>query len=197
MSAHENTRQTLIARVRDQYDEGSWNEFVSYYEKYIYTVVCRLGLGHHDALDLVQNILLLLWKNLQNFEYQPHKCKFRSWMNKVIRNEVAGFFRKSGRYKDKLARAGELCDFNEEEKPRVYQIAEEEWQLHISKMAFLKVKDSLGDQARECFMLFSEGLAVEDICEKLELKRSTAYHYRKQMLNKLSREIRSLNEELS
>ena len=121
MTAHENTHQTLIARVRDQYDESSWNEFVGYYEKYIYTVVCRLGLSHHDALDLVQNILLLLWKNLQNFDYQPEKCKFRSWMNKVIRNEVAGFFRKSGSYKDKLASVGELGDFKEEEEPRVEQ----------------------------------------------------------------------------
>ena len=197
MSRNNQTRQTLIARIRDQHDEDSWGDFVHHYEKYIYTVVSRVGLNHHDALDLVQTVLLRLWKNLQGFDYQPYKCKFRTWMNTVIRNEVALHYRTKGRYNNKIERAGELSTDKSVQEPQIYEIAEEEWKQHISSLAILKVKESTNEKVMECFQLFSADHSVEEICEKLDLTRSTAYRYRKEVLTKVHREIRDLNEELS
>ena len=56
-----NTRQTLIAKIRNQHDDRSWEEFVYFYERYIFVVVNKMGVSYQECEDLVQKVLLVLW----------------------------------------------------------------------------------------------------------------------------------------
>ena len=94
MTEHFHTRMTLIAKLRNQHDEKSWEEFIHFYQKYIQVLIVKDGVPSKDVDDLTQKVLLKLWKNLPEFNYQPHKCKFRSWMRVVVGNMVTSYFRK-------------------------------------------------------------------------------------------------------
>ncbi|MCM8536247.1 MAG: sigma-70 family RNA polymerase sigma factor [Lentisphaeraceae bacterium] len=195
-----NTRQTLISKIRNQHDDRSWEEFVYFYERYIFVVINKMGVNYQDCEDLVQKVLLVLWEKLPEFEYIPDKCKFRTWMNSIIRNVVVGFFRKSKRQRNDLERAS-LQKLNENPNefdiPEIYDLAESEWKLHIANLAWENIKDEFTGKAGDCFMRFSEGKTVDEICIDLDIKKNTAYVFRSRVQEKLHREIRRLDAELS
>jgi len=195
MSEDYNTRHTLLAKVKDQYDQRSWEDFAYYYQRYIHMVILGLGVTPSEVDDLAQKVLLNLWEKLPEFSYRPGECKFRTWMNTVIRNITFNHFRASKRYKARLDNAAsEVEDAN---LPDIYQIAEENWKDHISNLAWENISDKLNESNRDCFLLFSEGLTAEEVAEKMAIKLNTAYVMRKRVVEKLSREIRRLEEELS
>ena len=191
-----NTRQTLIAKMRKSHNENSWDEFVYFYRDYILMVAKGMGLDHHDAEDLVQAVLLILWKKLPDFEYEPNKCKFRSWMNNVIRKSVLDFFRKRGRYQRRLEKAGKL-ESDQEALPEIYEIAENQWKSHIFKLSWERLKPGFSDKIVGCFEAFLAGTPIAEICELMDIKENTAYVYRKKVLDHLQREICNLDEQLS
>jgi RNA polymerase sigma factor (sigma-70 family) len=80
------TRATLIQRVRDQRDEKSWREFLGHYEPYIYNMLRRMHLNHHDAEDVAQSVNLKVWEKLPEFDYDARKGRFRSWLCAVAVN---------------------------------------------------------------------------------------------------------------
>ena len=95
------TRDTLIAKMINLHDDVSWDDFVHYYQNYILSVIGRMGVDNSSVEDFSQNILLTLWKKLPEFEYQPEKCRFRTWMNTIIRNDVLRYMRDSKRYENR------------------------------------------------------------------------------------------------
>lgn len=195
-----NTRQTLIAKIKDQHDEKSWDDFVSFYQRYIYVVISRMGVSHADTEDLVQKVLLALWEKLPVFEYQPDKCKFRTWMNSVVRNIVIGYFRKQKRYTNdkKRVTSKRINEHPEEhEIPEIYDIAEKEWKLHIFNLAWGNIKDDFTGKATECFMMLNSGKTLQETCDALNIKVNSAHVFRKRVQTKLHKEIRRLDQELS
>jgi len=196
MSENYYTRHTLLAKVKDQHDQKSWEDFTYYYQRYIHMVILGLGVNPSEVDDLTQKVLLNLWEKLPEFQYQPGKCKFRTWMNTVIRNITFNYFRSSSRYKKRLDNAAAEVE-EDADMPDIYQIAEENWKDHISNLAWENIQEGLNESNRDCFLLFSEGLTAEEVAEKMAVKLNTAYVMRKRVIEKLSREIRRLEDELS
>ncbi|MDD7987505.1 sigma-70 family RNA polymerase sigma factor [Lentisphaera marina] len=200
MSSDYNTRHTLIAKIRDQHDDRSWEDFVYFYQRYIYVVIAKMGVNNQDVEDLVQRVLLALWEKLPTFEYEPNKCKFRTWMNQITRNTVIAYFRKQKRYKNDLDRAASIR-LNEEDpeqsEPEIYNMAEKEWKLHVSNLAWENIKDDFKGKAAQVFLAFSEGKEIEQICVDMDIKKNTAYVLKNRVQDKLYKEIRRLDDELS
>ena len=194
------TRQTLIAKIRDQHDDRSWQDFVYFYERYIFVVINKMGVSYDDCDDLVQKVLLELWKKLPKFNYTPNKCKFRTWMNTIVRNVVIDSFRKANRHQNDIKRAS-LQHINDKvvdyDFPDIYDIAEEEWETHIANLAWENIKDEFRGRTADCFLMFCDGVEIEEICEKLDIKRNTANVYRNRVQERLHKEIRHLDKELS
>ena len=156
----------------------------------------NLGVDQADVDDLAQKVLLVLWKNLPDFDYTPKKCKFRTWMNTIIRNTCKNYFRNELRYKN---RANKTVETKGEaiELPDIYAIAEEKWKEHIVTLAWENLKNDLSDKYQQCYTLLLEGISTEQIAQALEMKLNSAYVMRLRLIEKLHREIRRLDEELS
>jgi len=192
------TRQTLIARIQDLNDDHAWEEFTSQYQRYIHAVILKLKTPTADADDLVQRVLLILWKKLPEFEYRPGECKFRSWMNNITRKEVQFYFRTRMRYDRKLNKAHETSAVLEESQtlPDIEAISEREWKLHISNLAWENIQDSFTGKALECFELYKQGVDFDDIAQRLEITKKSAQVLKNRVVDKLCLEIRNLDEQL-
>jgi len=198
MAEHFNTRMTLISRLRDRHDENSWNDFVIFYERYICAVITGMGVSGEDVNDLLQKVLLALWEKLPEFDYRPGDCKFRTWMRRIIRNQVCRYFEKQRRYaRDSERAASKRINEDDEDffEPEIYELAEKEWQLHVSRLAWDKVKEHFSGKVIDCYLLFAEGCSVDEVCSRLELKRNSAFVFRSRVQNLFHREIRRLDEE--
>ena len=199
MTDYFNTRVTLISRLRDNYDSDAWEDFVTQYKPYIYAVVLQTTKEKNDRDDIVQNVLLILWKSLPKFEYQPGQCKFRTWMKVIIRNEMTRHSKKNTRHTNDIERHSQqrlVDDIDDIQTAEIDRIADREWELYISNLAWDKVSNEYSGKVAECFEMFLKGESIENICTKLDIKQNTAYIFRQRVKKSLRREILLLEERL-
>ena len=162
------TRVTLIQRLRVQQDAKSWQEFVTHYEGYIHRLARHMGLSHHDAQEVVQNVCLKAWQALPTFSYDPGKGRFRGWLWQVTANEVRMLWR-NRRREVPLPEGGEaLADAqaNPEERPEE-SWAEEEWRAHVLHIAWEKVSAEVEERTRQVFERLSKGQSPQAVATEL------------------------------
>ncbi|MDD7986473.1 sigma-70 family RNA polymerase sigma factor [Lentisphaera marina] len=186
------TRESLLYRLKNSRDQLSWNEFCTAYERYIYLIVRGMSLDHHDAEDLTQDVLLKVYKNIADYEYSPESSKFRTWLSKICRNQVIDYIRKinaeSKRVENYYKKAEQMT------LPEVEQMAEAEWKAHVTTTAWESIQKGFRGSAAECFKLMNQGVEVAEIANKLEISESSVYVYSKRVKDRLISEVRRLEQ---
>ncbi len=189
------TRETLIIRLKKQYDEHAWNEFSSIYSGFIHAILFKMNVNSGDKDDLAQEILLKSWKNIPKFDYNRERGKFRNWLGRIVSNTVKNYYRSTA--SRRKAHSGSQETYEHFSEPDIEKIAQEEWRTFISNMAWENVKETLPDISRECFELLSQGMSPTEVSEKLDIKYNNVCVYKKRVINKISHEILRLEEDLS
>lgn len=197
------TRETLLEKIKDKYDDASWEDFVYYYKKYIYNIIRSMNVSHHDADEITQKVILKAWDKLPEFKYDPGKGRFRGWLCMVTGNEVKDFFRsrKKEMLMSDLDPQGDNKDVEFEDLgnitlPEIEKIAEKEWRTYISKLAWTNIADTTEEKMKDCFLMMTEGKTPKEISEKLGISESSTYVYKKRVQDKLRAEIMRLNKQL-
>ncbi|MGH8046329.1 MAG: RNA polymerase sigma factor [Chthoniobacterales bacterium] len=193
------TRETLLNRVRRQHDEESWKEFVHYYRGYVYNIASRMGLKHHDAEEVVQDVMVKLWKKLPEFQYDSNKGRFRGWLCTVTANNVKLLWQKKSNDLDRLTpdEREDLTSYLHEIKTEPsHEMAEEEWASYVVKMAWDKVQREFGENEKAAFEMLSKGAGVDEISQSLGIASSSVYVYKKRVTDRLKQEVARLNREL-
>lgn len=177
-------------RLRHKRDDLSWEEFVAAYERYIYLLIRGMKMGHHDAEDLVQGVMLAIWQKIPEFEYNPDRSKFRTWICRITRNKVVDYIRSS------TSKSNKMNNYVLEESslPEIEDLAENEWKAHVTDKAWETVSKCFEEKSLECFELVKKGNPVDEIAKKLEISESSVYVYSKRVKDRLIREIRLLDE---
>ena len=189
------TSRTLLTRVKDQKDEQSWEDFVFYYRPFIYNVVRGMNIAHHDAEEIVQNVLLKAWNKLPKFEYDRGRGRFRGWLCMVTGNTVRDFLRKRKLPLEDISHegAGEAHSLHYTESPEIDKIADREWRRYISKLAWESVSKRFKPQVTQAFLMAIQSIPVETIVKELEIAESTVYVYKCRVQKELRKEIIQLN----
>lgn len=74
--------------------EEAFNALVKKYQERIYWHVRRMVISHEDADDVVQNVFVKVWRNLENFRSDS---KLYTWMYRIATNECITFLNKKKR----------------------------------------------------------------------------------------------------
>lgn len=69
----------------------AFSEVVRQYSESLYWKVRRIVLTHEDANDVLQNVFIKAWTNLDDFQ---NKSKFSTWLYRIAINEALDFVRK-------------------------------------------------------------------------------------------------------
>ena len=193
------TRETLLNRVRRQYDEESWKEFVYYYRGYVYNIASRMGLNHHDTEDVVQDVMLKLWKKLPEFQYDSSKGRFRGWLCTVTANKVKLLWQQKSHDLDRLApnEREEMTRYLQDMQTAPNQeMAEQEWITYVLAMAWGRVQKEFGAKEKAAFEMLSKGAGVDEVSGKLGIATSSVYVCKKRVTDRLKQEVARLNREL-
>ena len=193
------TRQTLLMKIRDKHDDHAWSDFVYYYRKYIYNIIRRMGLNHHDTEEVVQQVILKAWEKLPTFDYNPQKGRFRGWLCSVTGNTAKDFLRKKrDRFVslDAVVAEGESSFSEPVTMPEIEKIADEEWEKYLPDLAWKTVENEFEDNVKNTYYLLKKGRTPKEITAELGLAENTVYVYKKRVVDRLRQEISRLRREL-
>lgn len=192
------TRRTLIKRVQDQQDETSWEEFVQVYQHFIYAIIRKLGINEHDADDLLQQVLLYLWKMLPDLDLNNIR-RFRTVLSNVTKHRTIDFIRKrsnQAKCMEKVAKDKTLQYLHEVKLDGIDEIADREWEIHLTNLAVEKIKSRFSGQAINVFKMNVTGSSIKEIAQKLNLQENSVYRLRNRVKACLITEISQLRQEL-
>ena len=187
-----NTKQTLIQRAQNPDDQQAWGDFVSYYESFVKMVLGKSGIPTSEEDDLVQTILLKVWKGLPNYEYRKEKAKFRTWLSTIIRNTVITHLNKMKGEDGKRDNYQGMIDKVSESS--IEDIIEQEWYDYIAGIAMEKVKGAFSGQAINVFKLSLQEKNAKEISDLLGLTENTVYSLRSRVKRRLKQEISMIRE---
>lgn len=88
------TQVTLLERLRDPGDPVAWDEFFQRYWRLIYAFARRRGCGAHTAEEVVQDVMMAVFRNQSVFQYDPARGRFRDWLATVVRHRIVAIRRK-------------------------------------------------------------------------------------------------------
>lgn len=192
MSENWNTQQTLIQRAQNPDDNQAWDDFVSYYQSFIRMVLYKSNISLNDTDDLIQAILVRIWKGLPNYEYKKEQARFRTWLSTIIRNCIISHINK---YKNKGEKV-ELCEQQVEKvsESDIEEIIRSEWLDYVASIALDKVKEAFSGNAIEVFRLSLEEKSAREISEALGITEESVFVLRSRVKSKLKKEISKLRQ---
>jgi RNA polymerase sigma factor (sigma-70 family) len=91
------TRWSLIKRLQQSGDDGSWQEFFDQYWRLIFSVALRSGLPHEEAQDVVQETIISMAKGIRKFTADPQAGSFKSWLLQLTRWRIVDVVRQRAR----------------------------------------------------------------------------------------------------
>jgi len=189
------TRQTLLKKLKLNFNDDSWDEFVRFYGRFIGSIINAMGITDADLDDLKQQVLLKVWKSIERFDLNREKGSFRNWIYKITKNTVLNFISKAKNKKSQL----ELLKIDYENRcssPEIDKIVEDRWNRHISRMAFENISAVVSEKLIDTFVSHVKGEEAEVTAQRLGIEKETVYIYRNRIKEKLRAEINSLKEML-
>lgn len=191
------TRASLLLRVRDKQDPGSWEEFVSLYGPLINRHLARLGVPHTDALDLNQDILRIVMIQITTgrFTYDPGRS-FRAWLKRITRNTAYRHFRDRGRRAavqggtENLRQVGELAYAPAESDDPF----EKEWRARRLQIAGRRVRERVASKTWEAFRRVVEGETPEQVARQLGMTVGAVFTYRSRVTAMLRKAVEEIDE---
>src|ERR1044071_9304757 len=91
------TRRSLISRLKNWNDDGSWNDFFDTYSKLLYSVAAKSGFTDAEAQDVVQETSISVAKHIPDFKYDPARGSFKNWLLNFARCRIIDYVRKRQR----------------------------------------------------------------------------------------------------
>lgn len=84
--------KNLIVRLSDPSQQRqAFSDVVHQYSEQLYWKIRRMVLNHEDANDVLQNVFIKAWMNLEDFQ---NKSKLSTWLYRIAINESLDFLRK-------------------------------------------------------------------------------------------------------
>jgi len=102
--------EELVERCRRQ-DERAWTKLIQTHRREVHGLCYRFCGREDEAEDLAQEIFLKVFKSIEG--YDPSRASFSTWLNRVARNHLVDYYRRT--------RMDRVTSSLEDELPRLKQ----------------------------------------------------------------------------
>ena len=189
------TRASLILRLRDSGDVAAWEEFVAIYRPVIVRLAVARGLQHSDADDLAQEVLLSVARSVPDWECDPQRALFRTWLGRVVRNAALNAL--SRRKPDRGAegasafvlingKAAEGCDDS--------AVLDLEWRREAFRWAADQIRDEFQPKTWEAFWLTTvDKLSAAEAAKQTGKSIGAVYVARSRVMARFQEQVRNLS----
>jgi RNA polymerase sigma-70 factor (ECF subfamily) len=204
------TRQSLLLRLKKWDDTAGWREFFEKYWELIYKVARKAGLNDAEAQDVVQETVVVVARRIEEFDPDPRRGSFKSWLLGQARWRIGDQFRARKRHarlaSGLTALAGEELlvggDANENALServvdpagdRLEKLWNDEWEQHVLRTAVERVKAQVSVKQFQMFELHvQQGLSVGDTAKAVGTTRAAVYMAKSRVGRLLKHEVKTL-----
>ena len=199
------TRRSLLLRLKNWDDQGSWRDFFETYSKIIYTVATRSGFDATEAQDIVQETIIAVAREMPGFNYDPAIGSFKSWLLRIARHRIIDHRRKQQSHpqhkpqpatatsRTGTSRTATINKIPDSKAGDLDHLWNEEWQKHLLEVALQKVKSKVGDtdfQIFDCYVL--KQWPLDDVVATLSVSKAHVYVAKSRVTAALRKETKAL-----
>jgi RNA polymerase sigma-70 factor, ECF subfamily len=200
MSSVPQTQASLIARIASAEDAQAWDEFLRLYQPVVYRLACRQGCQHADAEELVQEVMLAIARNVENWDPDPSRGRFRHWLFRIARNQIINHL---SRRKNRTWRTGQpetqaLLEQVADPVGALSSLLEIEYRRSLFQHAARLVQTVVKPRTWNAFWLSAvENVPMQDVAQRLEMSVGSVYIARTRVVARLREEVRRIEREES
>jgi len=187
-AGRETADETLVTRAASG-EKDAFRELFDRYRTKVYRVAYRFLGNHEDALDVVQDAFVKVYRALAGFE---RRSEFRTWLMRIVTNTCLDLRRRRG-----SSSAAPLSDeivetlADESQPARRVDKPIEKMEYGELRQALSRALDRLSDAHRTVFVLHAEEeMTYREIAEILGISEGTVmsrlYHARRNLQKILS-----------
>lgn len=171
------TRFSVLEGIKDN-DNKAWERFFAVYSPLIRLHGKDCGLRNEHLDDLVQNVMLSLVEQIQSFQYDPNRGRFRDYLRHIIRARAYDMLRDI--YKQ------ECFQKMEKAESALDDLFQSEWEEHIRRSSVEKLKEEVSAKHFQIFQLLDiQNRKVHDVAKFFKLPEATIYSIRNRTEEKL------------
>jgi RNA polymerase sigma-70 factor (ECF subfamily) len=195
------TRSSLVKRLGNWQDHGSWQQFFDTYWRLIYAVALKAGLSQAEARDVVQETVLAVAKQMRENGYDRSKSSFKKWLCLITRRRIIDHFRKRTdpkirpppQARDGTSRTDTVHRVPDPASLDLDSVWEEEWQKNILEAAIERVKQRVTPKQFQIFDLsVLRALPVGEVSTLLKVNAAQIYLARHRVGAMIKKEVKRL-----
>ena len=199
------TRWTLIRKLtRADCDEHSWHEFYELYRKLIHGVARKAGLNHEEAQDAVQETMRSVCEKIQEFQPDPVRGSFKSWLLQTARWRITDQWRKR-----KGASMAATAPTEETQRTATVErlpdpasldldaLWEEEWRRDLFALAVERIKGQVSPEQFQIFDFYElRQMPAAKVARSLGVNLGQIYLARHRVLKLIKKEVKALESRM-
>ena len=194
------TRWSLLTRLKNWDDQASWQEFFDTYWRLIYGVAVKAGLDDAEAQDVVQETVITVARNLEQFKTDPAHGSFKGWLLHTTRWRIADQFRKrtpgvvvSAGRSDETTRTSTAERVPDPTGFGLDAVWDQEWEKNLLAVATENVKNRVSPEEYQMFDLcVLRECQVKEVAARLGVKVWKVYLAQKNVAALLKKEFKKL-----
>jgi len=191
------TRASLLGRLKNWEDAKSWEEFAQTYSRFIRSVAIKAGLTEAEAKDVEQETLLCVARTIHEFESDPARGTFKSWLLNLTRWRIADqFHRRSPPAATSSSDATATGTATVERVPSPDNFDAEweiEWKKNIVETALTRLGRKVKARHLQIFDLYAmRHWPAAKVARELGITRVQVYLVNHRLTKLMKREVESL-----
>lgn len=181
------TRPHLLARLRTD-EAGAWREFIQQYTPFLQRVAERSGLRGQDIDEVVQNVIVDLYKGRSSFLYDRGRGRFRAYLKKAVLTRLSKMLRE-------IRRAGIPTESVPDEGS--FDVLERNWDQeyddHVVREALKAVRSQVEPKTYQAFDLYAlQKIEVSEVARFLGVSPAAVYTYKNRVMQKVKAIVQEL-----
>jgi RNA polymerase sigma-70 factor (ECF subfamily) len=200
------TSASLLRRLKQWEDDESWRKFMEIYRRLIFGFALKAGLPENDAEEVVQETMISVAKTIKEFQYDPKRCSFKSWLRHLAQKRIADCYRKRSR---EAPLASETAQTSRARTPAIERVPdpvasnleaawESEWEKELLEAAIAQVKTKVSAEQYQMFDFYVlKKMAVEKVATALGTSTSRIYLAKHRISRLIKKEISRLEKQMS
>ena len=184
------TSLSLLDRLRASPDDADWSQLVELYTPLLRAWLTRSQVQAADVDDLIQEVLLVVHRELPAFQHNQRQGAFRCWLRQIVVYRLRNFWRSRGR----LIAAGNDSRLEdqlrqlEDDGSHLSQIWDREHNLAIARKLLEMIESRFTETTRLVFCrLVLDGADADTVAGETGLSLNAVFTAKSRVLRELRR----------
>jgi RNA polymerase sigma-70 factor (ECF subfamily) len=187
------TPVSLLDRLRLRPDAAAWQRLVDLYAPLIQNWLRYHALEPQDVEDLVQEVFVVLVRELPQFRHDLRRGAFRRWLRTITVNRLRNFWRALRSHP--LANAGnqeKLLDQLEDPHSDLSRFWDQEHDRHVARRLLELLQPEFEPTTWKAFHLLLEGKSTDEVAGLLGISANAVRIAKSRVLSRFRQEVDGL-----